>query len=78
MIGRHAGLLALRGVIRVLGRLLRVTVLVVLLVLAWPVTLVGAYAATLAWYLGWPPRQLYRAAAWCLPMMAAWRNSEGP
>src|SRR5689334_14034662 len=72
MIGRHAGLLALRGVIQVLGRLLRVTVLVVLLVLAWPVTLVGAYAATLAWYLGWPPRQLYRAAAWCLPMMAAW------
>ena len=72
MIGRYAGLLALRRVIRLLGRLLRVTVLVLLLVLAWPVTLVGAYAATLAWFLGWPPRQLYRAAAWCLPMVAAW------
>ena len=34
--------------------------------------LVAAYAAALAWFLGWPPRQLYRAAAWCLPMLAAW------
>jgi hypothetical protein len=72
MIGRYLGLLALRRVIRLLGRLLRAAVLVLLLVLALPVTLVGAYAATLAWFLGWPPRQLYRAAAWCLPMLAAW------
>jgi hypothetical protein len=72
MIGRYLGLLALRRVIRLLGRLLRAAVLVLPLVLALPVTLVAAYAATLAWFLGWPPRQLYRAAAWCLPMLAAW------
>jgi hypothetical protein len=72
MIGRYAGLLALRGVIRLLGRLLRGMVLVLLLVLMLPVTLVGAYAVTLAWFLGWPPRRLYHAAAWCLPMLAAW------
>jgi hypothetical protein len=72
MIGRYLGLLALRRVIWLLGRLLRAAVLVLPLVLALPVTLVGAYAATLAWFLGWPPRQLYRAAAWCLPMLAAW------
>jgi len=72
MIGRYAGLLALRGVIRLLGRLLRAAVLVLLLIAALPVTLAAAYAATLAWFLGWPPRQLYRAAAWCLPMLAAW------
>jgi hypothetical protein len=42
------------------------------LILAAPAVLVAAYAAALAWFLGWPPRQLYRAAAWCLPMLAAW------
>ena len=72
MIGRYLGLLALRRVIRLLGRLLRAAVLVLPLVLALPVTLAGVYAAALAWFLGWPPRQLYRAAAWCLPMLGAW------
>jgi hypothetical protein len=72
MIRGYLGFLALRGVIRLMWRLFRVVVLVGLLVLAWPVTLASAYAATLAWFLGWPPRQLYRAAGWCLPMLAAW------
>src|SRR5579859_4221543 len=37
-----------------------------------PVTLCGALAFLVAWLCGWPPRRLYLAAAWCLPMVAAW------
>ena len=62
----------IRALARLAWRLLRVTVFVAALVLAAPVTAVAAYAAALAWLLGWPPRQLYRAAAWCGPMIAAW------
>jgi hypothetical protein len=72
MIGRSFGFLVLRRVIRWLGRLFRLVVLAGLLLAALPVTLVAAYATALAWFLGWPPRQLYRAAGWCLPMVAAW------
>src|SRR5258708_10373449 len=72
MIRRYLGFLMLRALARVIWRLLRVAVFVAALVLAAPVVLVAAYAAALAWFLGWPPRQLYQAAAWCLPMLAAW------
>ena len=72
MIGRYLGFLAVRGAVRLVVRLLRWVVLVGLMVLAAPVTLVAGYAAALAWLLGWPPRQLYRAAGWCLPMVVAW------
>ena len=27
--------------------------------------------------LGWPPRRLYRAALWCLPMLAVWLAATG-
>ena len=37
-----------------------------------PVSLVAAAAVTAAWAAGWPPRRLYRAALWCLPMLAVW------
>ena len=37
-----------------------------------PVTVVAAGAAGYAWWRGWTPRRLYEAAAWCLPMAAAW------
>jgi hypothetical protein len=37
-----------------------------------PVTLVAAIAVTVAWRHGWRPARLYRAAAWCLPMVAVW------
>jgi hypothetical protein len=37
-----------------------------------PVTLVAAISVTAAWHNGWPPVRLYRAAAWCLPMLAVW------
>jgi hypothetical protein len=50
-----------------------------------PVTLVAAVSVIAAWYNGWPPVRLYRAAAWCLPMLAVWltataisRHSLGP
>lgn len=72
MIRRYLGFLMLRGLARIIWRLLRVAVFVAAVIVALPVVLVAAYSATLAWFLGWPPRQLYRAAAWCLPMLAAW------
>ena len=62
----------LRALTRMSWWLLRAAVFVAAVVVAAPVALVAAYAATLAWFLGWPPRQLYRAAAWCLPMLGAW------
>ena len=43
-----------------------------LVVAAAPVSLVAAAAVTAAWAAGWPPRRLYRAALWCLPMLAVW------
>ncbi len=72
MIRRYLGFLMLRALARLIWRLLRIAVLVAALILAAPAVLVAAYAAALAWFLGWPPRQLYRAAAWCLPMLATW------
>ncbi len=72
MTRRYAGFSLTRGVARIIWRLLRGTVFVAAMILAAPAVLVAAYSATLAWFLGWPPRQLYRAAAWCLPMLAAW------
>jgi len=71
MITRYLGFLALRATVRALARALGVLTSVALLVLFLPVTLAGGYAVTLAWLLGWPPRQLYRAAGYCLPMAAA-------
>jgi hypothetical protein len=72
MIGRYLGLLAVRAMIRLLAKVIRVTAIVALIVAAAPVTLVAVYSATLAWLLGWPPRQPYRAALYCGPMLAAW------
>jgi hypothetical protein len=37
-----------------------------------PVTLVVAIAMTAAWRQGWQPTRLYRAAGWCVPMVAVW------
>jgi hypothetical protein len=36
------------------------------------VTLVACLAFWYAWWLGWPPRRVFAAAAWCLPMVLAW------
>jgi hypothetical protein len=37
-----------------------------------PVTLVAVIAVASAWWHGWQRGPLYRAAAWCLPMLAVW------
>lgn len=43
-----------------------------LCVAAAPVTVVAVVSVLVAWLRGWQPGALYRAAAWCLPMVAAW------
>jgi hypothetical protein len=58
----------MRQAIRLTGRAGVTAGLIVLL----PVTLVAAVAAGVAWWQGWPPSRLHRAAAWCLPMLAVW------
>ena len=42
------------------------------LLAALPVTLVAIVSFAAAWRNGWPPVRLYRAAAWCTPMLAVW------
>jgi hypothetical protein len=37
-----------------------------------PVTVVAAVGVATAWRQGWRPARLYRAAAWCLPMVTVW------
>jgi hypothetical protein len=46
--------------------------LAVAAVATWPVTLVAVTGYAAAWLRGWPPTRLYRAAAWALPVTAAW------
>jgi hypothetical protein len=53
-------------------RLLRLVLAAALVIAAAPVSLVAAAGAGLAWRAGWPPGRLYRAALWCLPMLAVW------
>ena len=72
MITRYLTLVALRGAVRLAGRLFRVVVIAAALLAAAPVSLVAGYSAALAWLLGWPPRRLYAAALGCLPMLAVW------
>ena len=62
---------------RALWRLLRLATVLALAVAAAPVTLVAVVCAATAWWLGWPPRRLYFAAAWCLPMVAVWLVATG-
>ena len=53
-------------------RLVRIVAAAALVVAAAPVSLVAVVGAGLAWFGGWPPARLYRAALWCLPMLAVW------
>ena len=62
---------------RALWRLLRPATALALAVAAAPVTLVAVVCAVAAWWRGWPPRRLYAAAAWCLPMVAVWLAATG-
>jgi hypothetical protein len=52
--------------------LIRVAVVIALAVALAPVTLVAAGAFCYGWWRGAPPRRVYLAAVWCLPMVAAW------
>ena len=62
---------------RALWRLTTWLVTAAIAVAAAPVTLVAAGSAAVAWWRGWPPRRLYIAAAWCLPMVAVWLIAVG-
>ena len=72
MIRRYLALLAVLKAFRLLGRLTVVAAVAAIVIAAAPVTLVAAGAAAVAWLAGWPPRRLYHAALWCLPMVAVW------
>jgi hypothetical protein len=62
-----------RGVLaRAAFRLLRLAAVTAVAAALAPVTLAAAGAAAAGWWRGLPPRRLYAAAAWCLPMAAAW------
>ncbi|HEY5019313.1 MAG TPA: hypothetical protein VII59_21285 [Streptosporangiaceae bacterium] len=74
--GRQHGPEARHPMRRAAGRgalwLLRLAVVTAAAVAVAPMTAVAAGAAGYAWWRGWTPRRLYEAAAWCLPMAAAW------
>jgi hypothetical protein len=61
---------------RAMGRgifwLARVTAAIAVAVALAPVTLVAAGAYAYGWWRGAPPRRIYLAALWCLPMVVAW------
>jgi hypothetical protein len=57
---------------RVAGRALAWCCLAAVLIAALPATMVAVASSAIAWYRGWQPVRLYRAAAWCLPMVAVW------
>jgi hypothetical protein len=57
---------------RLLGWMIALAAGAALAVAAAPLSLVAACAVAVAWAAGWPPRRLYQAALWCLPMLAAW------
>ena len=42
-----------------------------------PVSVIVVAGLALGWRRGWQPRRLYRAAAWCLPMLAVWLAATG-
>jgi Type IV secretion-system coupling protein DNA-binding domain len=58
--------------LRLAGRVALVLAGFTLALAAAPVSLVAASALAAAWLAGWPPARLYRAALWCLPMLAVW------
>ena len=72
MIGRYVSLLAVRAAARGALRLIRLAIMAALIIAAAPVSLVAAASAATAWLRGWAPGRLYRAAACCAPMIAAW------
>ena len=63
-----AGLWLTRKAIKATGWVL----LVVVVIAAWPLTLIVLAGYLAAWWRGWPPARLRRAAAWSLTGIAVW------
>jgi hypothetical protein len=61
-----------RTVLRAATRLARALVVLALALGLLPIALVAVIGVAVAWRHGWRPARLYRAAAWCLPMVAVW------
>jgi len=61
-----------RGVARIAARGAAAAATAVIAIVLLPVTLVAVVAVTAAWHQGWRPARLYRAAAWCMPMVVVW------
>jgi hypothetical protein len=59
-------------VLRAAARLARAVTVLAIVVGLLPVALVAATGVAVAWRQGWRPARLYRAAFWCLPMVAVW------
>ena len=72
LIRQYLALLLLRAAARAAWRLIKAAAAVTVIVAAAPVSAVAAGAVVTAWACGWPPRRLYGAALWCLPMLAVW------
>jgi hypothetical protein len=72
LIRQYLALLLLRAAARALWRLIKVAAAAAVIIAAAPVSAVTAGAVVTAWACGWPPRRLYGAALWCLPMLAVW------
>ncbi len=77
MIWRYLRLRFTLWLLRAAGRVLRWLALAAVLAAAAPVTLVAAVGVAGAWLRGWPPARLLRAAAWSLPMTAAYLTGRG-
>ena len=60
------------GVLRIAARGAAAAATALIAVGLLPVTLVAAVAVTVAWHQGWRAARLYRAAAWCTPMVVVW------
>ena len=67
---RHQG--ARRTVAATAGAAVAVTTGALVAIGLLPVTIAALAGVALAWLRGWPARRLYRAAAWCVPMIAVW------
>jgi hypothetical protein len=77
LIRQYLTLVLLRAAARALWRLIKVAAAAAVIVGAAPVSAVATGAVLVAWACGWPPRRLYGAALWCLPMLAVWLTATG-
>src|SRR6202167_4429589 len=72
VIRRWLSLIAVGAALRAIGRVLRIAIIAALIIAAAPASVVAAIGAVLAWLRGGARARLYRAAVWCLLMMAVW------